>query len=324
MKEVIMKQLLFWIVLIVGIVALIGSCAKKDDSTATATATADNATTTALSAPTGLTATGGVSQVALDWTDVSGASSYTVYWDNATGVSSSSTAITSVSTDNYTHTGLDNGTTNYYKVAAVDSAGTGTLSSEVNATTTATFTSTTTAAGSITVGSVAMSGTYVSSCFSGSDLAGAVAGGYFPSDVKALRDVIVVTGNDNVSQESHFYTDTSCSTLSGYSKNGWDNFTVGDASGDYDKVTYQELGYKNKAGTAVWEAFYENYFSTNGITNQGTAVDLVVDTEYDLGGNGASKLNLFSVTSTQVQHAEGQASSSSYPTQMDSQVMTKQ
>ena len=88
-----------------------------------------------LSAPTGLTATGGASQVVLDWTPVSGASSYTVYWGSATGVSSSSTSITSVSTDSYTHTGLDYGTTYYYKVAAVDSAGTGMLSSEVNATT---------------------------------------------------------------------------------------------------------------------------------------------------------------------------------------------
>jgi hypothetical protein len=312
MKEVITKKLLFWMVLIVGIVVLLGSCAKKDDST----------TTTTLSAPTGLTATGGVSQVALDWTAVSGASSYTVYWDNATGVGSSSTAITSVSTDSYTHTGLDNGTTNYYKVAAVDSAGTGTLSSEVNATTTATFTSTTTAAGSITVGSVAMSGTYVSSCYSGSDLAGAVAGGNYPSDVKALRDVIVVTGNDNVSQESHFYTDTSCSTLSGYSKNGWDNFTVGDASGDYYKVTYQELGYKNKAGTAVWEAFYENYFSTNNITASGTTIDLVVGTEYDVGGSRSSYMNLFYVNSTIARHGEG--STSSYPTAMDSLEMAKQ
>ena len=83
-----------------------------------------------------MTATGGASQVALDWTAVSGAISYTVYWDNSTGVSSSSTAITSVSTDNYTHSSLDNGTTYYYKVAAVYSAGTGSLSSEVNATTT--------------------------------------------------------------------------------------------------------------------------------------------------------------------------------------------
>jgi hypothetical protein len=227
MKEVIMKKLLFWMVLIVGIVALIGSCAKKDDDTA---ATADNATTTA------------------------------------------------------------------------------------------TFTSTTTAAGSITVGSVAMSGTYVGDCTTLS--AAVVSGGYFPSDVKALRDVIVVTGNDNVSQESHFYTDTSCSTLSGYSKNGWDNFTVGDASGDYDKVTYKETGFKAKAGTTVAEAFYENYFSTNGITKQGTAIDLVVDTEYDVGGSGKNLLNLYSVTSTTVQ--TGKDDNATQPIEMDSWVMTKQ
>jgi hypothetical protein len=127
MKEVIMKKLLFWMVLIVGIVALIGSCAKKDDSSSTST----------LSAPTGVTATAGASQVSLTWTVPSGASSHIVYWDNATGVSSSSTAITVNSANYYTHTGLDNGTTYYYKVAAVDSAGTaGMLSSEDNATTT--------------------------------------------------------------------------------------------------------------------------------------------------------------------------------------------
>ena len=39
-----MKKLLFWMVLIVGIVALIGSCAKKDDSTTTSTTTTDNST----------------------------------------------------------------------------------------------------------------------------------------------------------------------------------------------------------------------------------------------------------------------------------------
>ena len=43
-----MKKLLFWMVLIVGIVALIGSCAKKEESTTTAaaTATATSKTTT--------------------------------------------------------------------------------------------------------------------------------------------------------------------------------------------------------------------------------------------------------------------------------------
>ena len=42
-----MKKLLFWIVLIVGTVALIGSCAKKDDSTAATAATGTGSGTTA-------------------------------------------------------------------------------------------------------------------------------------------------------------------------------------------------------------------------------------------------------------------------------------
>ena len=71
---------------------------------------------------------------------------------DATGVSYSSTAITSVSTDNYTHSSLDNGTTNYYKVAAVNSAGTGSLSSEVYATTEGTFDGTASSPVELTVG----------------------------------------------------------------------------------------------------------------------------------------------------------------------------
>jgi hypothetical protein len=98
----------------------------------------DNSTgfTIPLPAPANLSATAGYKQIALTWDNVSGASSYTVFWDNATGVSTSSTAITNVSDDNYTQTGLTGGATYYYKVAAVNSTGTGTLSSEVNATAT--------------------------------------------------------------------------------------------------------------------------------------------------------------------------------------------
>jgi hypothetical protein len=44
MKEVIMKKLLFWIVLIVGTGALLGSCAKKDGDTAAATTSASSTT----------------------------------------------------------------------------------------------------------------------------------------------------------------------------------------------------------------------------------------------------------------------------------------
>ena len=108
---------------------------SSEVSAAPASSSDNSSSTTTLSAPSGLTATGAAGQVALDWTAVSGASSYTLYWDNSTGVSISSSSITSISNDNYTHSSLDNGTAYYYKVATVNSAGTGTLSSEVNATT---------------------------------------------------------------------------------------------------------------------------------------------------------------------------------------------
>ena len=217
-----MKKIVFWLAFIVGILALIGSCAKKDEDSSTATATA--------------------------------------------------------------------------------------------------FTPTTTASGSITVGSATMSGTYASDC---NDLTGSSAiGNYVPSDVLANRDVLVVTGSDNVSEEMYLYTDTSCTNLSGYLKDGNDNFTVGDASGSNYKVTYVEATFKVTAVTSTAESFYESYFSTNNITNQGTAVDLVVGTEYSMSSNGNTYMNLYSVTSTQVQ--TGDDSSQTQPTAMDSLVMTKQ
>ena len=191
-----------------------------------------------------------------------------------------------------------------------------------NTTSTATFTSTTTASGSITVGSVAMSGVYASTCYSGSEVASAVSGGYFPSDVKAVRDVLVVTGNDNISEETHYYTDTTCSNLSASLKDGNDNFTVGDASGEFYKVTYKETGFKVTAGTTVAETYYENYFSTNNITASGTTIDLVVDTEYDVGGSGYTEMNLFYVSSTTVRH--GDDDNATQPTEMDTLEMAKQ
>ena len=118
-----MKNKLFLFLITIFSLNFIISCTKDDEEFSAST----------LSAPSNLTATGGTGQVTLDWSSVSGASSYTVFWGNSTGITSSSTAITNISTDNYTHSGLDHGVTNYYKVAAVDSAGTGTLSSESNA-----------------------------------------------------------------------------------------------------------------------------------------------------------------------------------------------
>ena len=94
------------------------------------------ATTYNLPAPNNFSASGTSNTVTLSWNSVTGALSYTLYWDNVSGIDSSDNRITPISTDNYTHSGLDNGTTYYYKVAAVDSSGTmSTLSSEVNAST---------------------------------------------------------------------------------------------------------------------------------------------------------------------------------------------
>ena len=186
-----------------------------------------------------------------------------------------------------------------------------------DSTTAVTFTSTTTAAGSITVGSETMSGTYVSPCYSGAEVAAAASAGQLPSDLLAMRDVLVVTSDTSISEETHAYTDTTCSTLSYYSKDGNTSFTVGDPSGDYYKVTYTETGFALKAGTAAAETWWEAVY-----TAAGYSIDLTVGTELSGTGSGKNELNLFSVTSTTVQH--GDDDNATYPTAMDSQVMTKQ
>jgi hypothetical protein len=58
MKEVVMKKILFWIVLIVGTGALLGSCAKKDESTAAAAGNVAGTGTTASGTITGTSVTG--------------------------------------------------------------------------------------------------------------------------------------------------------------------------------------------------------------------------------------------------------------------------
>ena len=81
-----------------------------------------------LAAPDNLSISGASGTNTLTWNSVSDAISYTLYWDNVSGIDSSDTAITGITNDNYTHSSLSNGTY-YYKVAAVSSSGTGTLSS---------------------------------------------------------------------------------------------------------------------------------------------------------------------------------------------------
>ena len=84
------------------------------------------------SPPTGLAATPGSGQVALAWNPSSGATSYRV--KRATVSGGTYAIIATPTSPSYADTSVTNGTTYYYVVSAVNSAGESNNSSEVNAT----------------------------------------------------------------------------------------------------------------------------------------------------------------------------------------------
>lgn len=83
-------------------------------------------------APTGLTATPANIQISLAWTATSGATSYHVKRSTTSG--GPYTQVSAPATTNFTDTGLTNGTTYYYVVSALDSAGEGPNSTQASAT----------------------------------------------------------------------------------------------------------------------------------------------------------------------------------------------
>jgi hypothetical protein len=91
------------------------------------------ATTTKPPAPTGLAATGGNGSVALTWNPSAGAASYSIYRGTAPG-GEGATAIGTTASNNFTDTGLANGTRYYYTVTASNTAGTSASSNEASAT----------------------------------------------------------------------------------------------------------------------------------------------------------------------------------------------
>ena len=194
-----MKKLLFWMFLIVGIVALIGSCAKKSDTSSTTTPT------------------------------------------------------TYVTTD-------------------------------------------TGASGSITVGSETMSGTYVSACMISVD--SMISGGALPSDTKGWGGAIIVTGNDNVTEEKRSYTDTSCTTSSHIIKTVYDNVSVGSASGSNYPLSVTKASQAWTVNTTPAETWLEAMFSG--------AIDLTVGTELNNPYTGSSnpRFGNINLTSTTLQWAD--------------------
>jgi aryl-phospho-beta-D-glucosidase BglC (GH1 family) len=84
-------------------------------------------------APAGLTASAGDGQVVLRWSPVSGATSYRLYRALSPGAQGTTPYKTGVTQVTFTDTGLSNGTTYFYRVAAVTAAGEGPRSAEVSA-----------------------------------------------------------------------------------------------------------------------------------------------------------------------------------------------
>ena len=174
----------------------------------------------------------------------------------------------------------------------------------------------TTASGSITVGSETLSGTYVSTCNT-TQIAAAAGTSIFPSDVKSGKTVIVVTGDAAISEETLMYTDTSCSTPTAYIKNGRDNVTVGAASGNYYQVTHGSSTFKVKADTAVAVTHLEDALRPN-ISD----IDLTLGQEFSSTGSSSAYKNVWSVTSTTFQKGE-ELDNGTQPTAMDSPTYTK-
>ncbi|MFA7382397.1 MAG: fibronectin type III domain-containing protein [Desulfurivibrionaceae bacterium] len=102
-----------------------------------ANANTDAPLPTVPAAPTGVSATGGANQVTVSWSAVPGSTSYNLYWSSASGVTTATgTKVTAVSSP-YPKSGLADGSTYYFIVTAINSAGESAASTKASATTNA-------------------------------------------------------------------------------------------------------------------------------------------------------------------------------------------
>jgi fibronectin type 3 domain-containing protein len=183
--------------------------------------TASDGVSSIPSAPTGLTATAGNAQVALAWSASAGAASYNVYRSTASG--SESVLQSGITATTYTDTTVSNGTTYYYKVAAVNTAGASPLSSEVSATPEPNATSTLTPIAN----AYTRDGSYASTNFGGASLLQLKNGGtgwdryiFLEFDISSVSSVSTATlqlyGNINGTSPTNLAV-----SVYGVSNNTW-------------------------------------------------------------------------------------------------------
>ena len=141
-----------------------------------------------------------------------------------------------------------------------------------------------------------MSGTYVSECMT--SVASMISGGALPSDTKGWGGAIIVTGNDNVTEEKRSYTDTSCTTSSHIIKTVYDNVSVGSASGSNYPLSVTKASQAWTVNTTTAETWLEALFSG--------AIDLTVGTELNNPYTGSSnpRFGNINLTSTTLQWAD--------------------
>jgi len=113
------------------------NAAGESSASAQVSAATNAPVVTIPSAPTGVSAVGGANQVNISWSAVSGATSYNIYYLATAGVTKTNGAKITNASNPYLQTGLSAGTTYYYIVTAVNSAGEGAASAQASAATSA-------------------------------------------------------------------------------------------------------------------------------------------------------------------------------------------
>ena len=171
-----------------------------------------------------------------------------------------------------------------------------------------------TASGTITLGNYSISGTYASACFSASDSSA-------PTDATHIGFVAVVTGNDNYTLETNYYTDSTCTadTLSLGSYSNMDNVTdQGPTASDStanQKVTYVQRNLTFMAKSTAADTFVTNLWSTYSL-------DFEVDVLIVLS-SGNPYYNLIKVADDKGVYF-GEADRSAYPSTVGSNKYVKQ